>query len=268
MKYFQTLQYVVLLLLFSTVVHSQYLTPYGEISTSSSYNINKYGQIGTTDGLTVNGSSLLVPNAAPNGLSQDQAAPSAYAIKQNYPASTDGLYWISNPNVYNGTPFQVYADMTTDGGGWILLNSSGGGGASTESSTVTSLDQRNYLSRSVISELSQDATTVMLASGPNSSKTYNKTISTDSRPISALMSLNTSHQGPGTFHYNSAYTSFVTYSGSTWSWSYSCQPSSVTGWPVLYHACGNASGVHFIFSSSSSSGMNWQSGYWYSTWIR
>ena len=61
--------------------------------------------------------------AAPNkdGLTAATASTSAYQIKQDFPSSTDGLYWISNSNINGGTPFQIYADMTTDGGGWTLI---------------------------------------------------------------------------------------------------------------------------------------------------
>ena len=58
---------------------------------------------------------------SPTGLSSDQASTSAWAIKQAYPDSTDGLYWIKNNNINDGTPFQIYADMTTNGGGWTLV---------------------------------------------------------------------------------------------------------------------------------------------------
>ena len=56
-----------------------------------------------------------------NGLTSATASSSAYAIKQAYPSSADGVYWIANANINGGTPFQIYADMTTDGGGWTLI---------------------------------------------------------------------------------------------------------------------------------------------------
>ena len=56
-----------------------------------------------------------------DGTTAQRAGKSAYQIKTDFPASTDGLYWIKNSNINNGEPFQIYADMTTDGGGWTLI---------------------------------------------------------------------------------------------------------------------------------------------------
>ena len=60
-------------------------------------------------------------NKGPDGTSAANAASSAYQIKRDYPNSPDGIYWIKNPNINSGTPFKIYADMTTDGGGWTLI---------------------------------------------------------------------------------------------------------------------------------------------------
>jgi len=56
-----------------------------------------------------------------DGLSPATASSSAYQIKQDYPSSTDGFYWIRNANINGGVPFKIYADMTTEGGGWTLI---------------------------------------------------------------------------------------------------------------------------------------------------
>jgi hypothetical protein len=59
--------------------------------------------------------------AEKDGLSPNTASSSAYQIKQDYPNSTDGFYWIKNSNINGGAPFKIYADMTTDNGGWTLI---------------------------------------------------------------------------------------------------------------------------------------------------
>src|SRR6478735_2372945 len=56
---------------------------------------------------------------ARDGLTSQTAAPSCWSIKQAYPASADGVYWLWTPKLTD--PQQFFCDMTTDGGGWVLV---------------------------------------------------------------------------------------------------------------------------------------------------
>jgi hypothetical protein len=85
-------------------------------SSENNVTLNSFALTGTTSNW-VDGASPLIYD----GTSSLKASSSAYAIKQAYPSSTDGYYWIKNPNINGGNPFQIYADMTTDGGGWTLI---------------------------------------------------------------------------------------------------------------------------------------------------
>ena len=54
-----------------------------------------------------------------DGTSSAKAAPSCWAIKESFPASADGLYWLLTTKLV--APQQFYCDMTTDGGGYVLV---------------------------------------------------------------------------------------------------------------------------------------------------
>ena len=109
------LQILLLVILTYSCGYGQYLTRNGKKTSNTSEAISSFGQIASAEPIAVNSNNLN------NGLTSGNASTSAYAIKQAYPSSTDGFYWIANANINDGTPFRIYADMTTDGGGWTLI---------------------------------------------------------------------------------------------------------------------------------------------------
>jgi hypothetical protein len=82
------------------------------------------------------GNPQLLAASNSDGLTAATASSSAYQIKQDFPSSTDGLYWISNTNINGGTPFQIYANMTTDGGGWTLIMKNSNNSGWTDSNAI------------------------------------------------------------------------------------------------------------------------------------
>lgn len=95
------------------------LTLNGKISDSHFNYVNRNGALSSSNSLTINGKT--VATKSNDGLSSESAGASALQIKTDFPSSADGYYWISNTNINGGVPFQIYADMTTDGGGWTLI---------------------------------------------------------------------------------------------------------------------------------------------------
>ncbi len=75
--------------------------------------------LGAIGAVTATAAPASATTVAKDGLTSQTASPSCWSIKQSYPASTDGIYWLWTPKLV--TPQQFYCDMTTDGGGWVLI---------------------------------------------------------------------------------------------------------------------------------------------------
>jgi len=99
---------------------AQYFESVNNVSISGASSVNAVAKNLTA---SANSASIVTTKAvlAKDGLSSANASTSAYQIKQDYPSSTDGFYWIQNANINGGAAFKIYADMTTDGGGWTLI---------------------------------------------------------------------------------------------------------------------------------------------------
>lgn len=238
------------------------LSKTGAIVSDFTKMINTNGGVGTGVGIHPKGSSL----SDESGLSPKRAASSALQIKRDYPSSADGIYWIKNPNINNGDPFQIYADMTTDGGGWMLLNVGSGSAPSSLNTKVTSLNTNGYLPRATVIELAKLCTDVQLRSGDSSSSYANKATSNSPLAIEALRSSSTVAGGLGTWHSNATTNVLFTTNSGSWCWDNCCAPD-VTGWPQMYHSSNYASCVHWFVNLAG--GRKYSgSDAWFSTWIR
>jgi hypothetical protein len=102
-----------------TINAVEVVTKNGQISTTNFAYVNKNGKTGGSSGLDAAGK--LKGTRSTDGSTPETASTSAYAIKQEFPDSPDGYYWIANQNINSGAPFKIYADMTTNGGGWTLI---------------------------------------------------------------------------------------------------------------------------------------------------
>ncbi len=78
------------------------------------------------------------------GTSSTDAAPSCWAIKQSFPSSHDGIYWLETSAL--GAPQPFYCDMTTDGGGWVLVGRGRSGWKWRESGQGTAAALRTTIS--------------------------------------------------------------------------------------------------------------------------
>ena len=238
------------------------LTKWGSYSTDFTQMISKNGAVGSGIGFSRKG----IIFGDKTGLSPQRAASSALQIKRDFPLSPDGIYWIKNSNINGGVPFQVYADMTTDGGGWMLLNVGSGSSGSSQVNTVTSPNVQGYLPRTTVIELAKLSTDVQLRSGASSTSYANKATSNSPLAIEALRSSSTVAGGLGTWHSNSLNNILFTANTGSWCWSNCCTPD-VTGWPQMYHSNNYSSCVHWyadLALGRKASGTD----AWFSTWIR
>ena len=96
--------------------------------------------LGVSAALALAGLVVLTPTgahaaSAPDGQTSFSAAASCWEIKQNYPSSPDGVYWLVTPQLV--APDQFYCDMTTSGGGWVLVGRGREGWSRVEEGTAT-----------------------------------------------------------------------------------------------------------------------------------